>query len=329
MHRDPPPHRPTSRRRALLLCAAPVLSVACGRAWGLPGPQAARDVADAAQLLDTHFGDDDKLAAAERMLRRAVAQEPSNAQACLQMARLELARHAGAGDDGSAVRPWLNRALALAPDEPKVHLLQAELHALNGHQAARRAALDQARALLRTPDPWLTIGYARFHGDAGDWTLARQLYLRVEADGPGPNPSTRQAYITALTRLAHFTAISSDPARLRGLAAQAARERHPDDAWVLGRFAARFVAVGLFEDAVVHARAALQVMDHTAARLTLAAGLYGQAAMLIHAQDSPAAAPLIDEARALGLDGRRVLERLSHGGAPVQALMPVLRQIIP
>ena len=325
MLRIPLPRLPRARRRALLLCAVPLLGAA-RPAWSLPGSQAARDVADATQLLDTHFGDDDKLAAAERLLQRAIKLEPSNARACLQLARLALARHGG---DDAAVRPWLVRALALDPDEPRSHLLQADLHALNGRQAARRAALDQARALVRTAEPWLTIGYARYHADAGDWTLARQLYLRVEAGGPGPNPSTRQAYITALTRLAHFTAISRDPERLRALAAQAARERHPDDAWVLGSFAARFVAVGLFTDAVAHARAALRVMDYTAARLTLAAGLYGQAAALIHAQEAPAAAPLIDEARALGLDGRRVLERLSHGGAPVQALMPVLREIIP
>ena len=319
-----PPRRPTSvHRRALMLCAA---LACCACAHALPASPAMREVADAAQLLDTHFGDEDKLSTAERLLQRAIAREPANALACLQLARLGLARHGG---DTATYGHWLDRALALAPDMPQAHLLQAELHALQGRQAARRAALDEARALTTTNDPWLTIGYARYHADAGDWTLARQLYLRVEATGPGPSPSTRHAFITALTRLAHFSAISSDPARLRALAARAARERHPDDAWVLGSFAARFVAVGLFEDAVQHARAALQVMNHTAARLTLAAGLYGQAAALIHAGRQDAATPLIDEARAQGLDGRRVLERLSHGGEPVQSLMPVLRQIIP
>ena len=322
MLRKPLHCHPSARRRALLLCAAPIAVPA----WALPASDAVRLVADATQLLDTHFGDDDKLATADRLLRRAIALEPSNARACLQLARLGLARH---GRDSGSWRHWLDRALLLDPDEPKAHLLAAELHALQGDQAARRAALDQASALVSTREPWLTIGYARFHGDHGDWTLARQLYLRVEAAGPGANTSTRQAYITALTRLAHFTAISRDPARLRTLAAQAARERHPDDAWVLGSFASRFVAVGLFEDAVTQARAALRVMDHTAARLTLAAGLYGQAAALIQADRARTAAPLIDEARALGLDGRRVLERLSHGSEPVQALMPVLKEIIP
>jgi tetratricopeptide (TPR) repeat protein len=323
MLRKPPHRSPSARRRALLLCAAPV----AGPAWALPAPDAVRLVADATQLIDTHFGDDDKLAAADRLLQRAVAQEPSNAGACLQLARLGMARH---GRDTGHYRHWLDRALRLDPGEAKVHLLAAELHALQGDQHARRAALDQARALGSAKnDPWLSIGYARFHGDQGDWALARQLYLRVEAAGPGANPSTRQAYITALTRLAHFTTVSRDPQRLRALAAQAARERHPDDAWVLGSFAARFVAVGLFEDAVTQARAALRVMNHTAARLTLAAGLYGQAAALIRADRTGAAAPLIDEARALGLDGRRVLERLSHGSEPVQALMPVLKEIIP
>ena len=323
MLRDlPPPRPPSARRRLLLLCAAPL----AGPAWGLPASAAARHVADATELLDTHFGDDHKLAAADRLLQRAVALEPSNARACLQLARLGLVRHGG---DSGPWRHWLDRALRLAPEDPKVHLLLADLHALHGHQPARRAALDQASALVSSTEPWLTIGYARYHGDQGNWALARQLYLRVEAGGPGTNASTRQAYITALTRLAHFTAISRDPERLRGLAAQAARERHRDDAWVLGSFAARCVAVGLFEDAVTLARAALRVLNHAAARLTLAAGLYGQAAALIRADRADAAAPLIDEARALGLDGQRVLERLSHGSAPVQALMPVLEDIIP
>ncbi len=314
---------PPARRRALLLCCAAPLA---GPAWALPASTAARHVADAAQLLDTHFGDDTKLAAADRLLQRAIALEPSNAQACLQLARLGLARH---GRATHHYRHWLDRALMLDPREPRAHLLAAELHALQGDQAARRAALDQARDVGSTRDPWLTIGYARYHGDQGDWTLARQLYLRVEAGGPGANTSDRQAYITALTRLAHFTAISRDPERLRALAAQAARERHPDDAWVLGSFAARFVAVGLFEDAAAQARAALRVMDHMAARLTLAAALYGQAAALIQAEHAGQAAPLIEEARALGLDGRRVLERLAQGNEPVQALMPVLKEIIP
>ena len=323
MPRELPPHASPARRRALLLGCAAALA---GPAWALPASTAARLVADAAQLLDTHFGDDAKLAAADRLLQRATTLEPSNAAACLQMARLGLARH---GRDTHHYRHWLDRALTLDPLEHRAHLLAAELHALQGDLAARRAALDQARDLVSTRDPWLTIGYARYHGDLGDWTLARQLYLRVEAAGPGLNSSDRQAYITALTRLAHFTAISRDPERLRALAAQAARERHPDDAWVLGSFAARFVAVGLFEDAVAQARAALQVMDHMAARVTLAAALYGQAAALIKFERNADAAPLIDEARALGLDGRRVLERLAQGNEPVQALMPVLKEIIP
>ena len=323
MPRELPPPAPPNRRRALLLCSAATLAAP---AWALPASTAARLTADAAQLLDTHFGDDSKLDAAERLLQRAIALEPSNAAACLQLARLGLARH---GRDTRPYRHWLDRALMLDPREPRAHLLAAELHALNGDQAARRAALDQARDLVSTREPWLTIGYARFHADQGDWALARQLYLRVEAGGPGRNSSDRQAYITALTRLAHFTAISRDPDRLRALAAQAARERHPDDAWVLGSFAARFVAVGLFEDAAAQARAALRVMDHVAARLTLAAALYGQAAALIRAERQGDATPLIDEARALGLDGRRVLDRLAQGGEPVQALMPVLKEIIP
>jgi tetratricopeptide (TPR) repeat protein len=323
MPRHLPHPAPPVRRRALLLCCALPLA---GPAWALPASTAVRLVADAAQLLDTHFGDDARLDAADGLLQRAIALEPSNAFACLQLARLGLARH---GRNTQHYRHWLDRALLLDPREPRAHLLAAELHALSGDQAARRAALDQARDLTRTRDPWLTIGYARYHADNGDWTLARQLYLRVEATGPGLNSADRQAYITALTRLAHFTAISRDPDRLRGLAAQAARERHPDDAWVLGSFAARFVAVGLFEDAAEQARAALRVMEHMAARLTLAAALYGRAAALIQAERSADAAPLIDEARALGLDGRRVLERLAQGHEPVQALMPVLKEIIP
>ena len=323
MPRHLPPPAPPARRSALLLCCAAALA---GPAWALPASTAARHVADAAQLLDTHFGDDAKLDTADRLLQRAIALEPSSAPACLQLARLGLLRH---GRDTQPWRHWLDRALMLDPHEHRAHLLAAELHALQGDQAARRAALDQARDLASTRNPWLTIGYARYHGDQGDWTLALQLYLRVEAGGPGLNTSDRQAYITALTRLAHFTAIGRDPDRLRGLAAQAARERHPDDAWVLGSFAARFVAVGLFEDAATQARAALRVMNHMAARLTLAAALYGQAAALIQAERGDAAAPLIDEARALGLDGRRVMERLAQGSEPVQALMPVLKEIIP
>lgn len=323
MPREMPPPAPPARRRALLLwCAAPL----AGPAWALPASTAARHAADAAQLLDTHFGDDTKLDSADRLLQRAIALEPSNAFACLQLARLGLARH---GRDTARWRHWLDRALMLDPRDARAHLLAAELHALNGDPAARRAALDQARDLAGARDPWLSIGYARYHGDQGDWTLARQLYLRVEAGGPGLNSSDRQAYVTALTRLAHFTAISRDPERLRALAAQAARERHPDDAWVLGSFAARFVAVGMFEDAAAQARAALRVMNHMAARLTLAAALYGQAAALIRAERKADATPLIGEARALGLDGRRVLERLAQGSEPVQALMPVLLAIIP
>ena len=127
MLRDLPPTRPPSaRRRALLLCAVPLASPA----WALPASAAARHVADATELLDTHFGDEQKLAEADRLLQRAIALEPANARACLQLARLGLVRHGG---DSAPWRHWLDRALRLAPDEPKAHLLLAELHALHGH----------------------------------------------------------------------------------------------------------------------------------------------------------------------------------------------------
>jgi len=292
-----------------------------------------KTVAEAKFLLDTYYGNGGNLQRASVLLNKALARSERDAEAYIQAARLTvMGGHIDREDDrtntADAYHALLDKALAIDPRNQKAHILKAEAYDLQKDYRREVAELDKAKAYGES-DPWLWMGYARFSERFDDHMSAYHFYSKVEALGPGTSLEHRRAYVYALDHLADFGPAPGEPFRLKELANTARRERHPTDAWTLGNFAEKFVYHGMFDDAIVFSREALQTMNYGAARLTLAAALYGKAALLIvEGKQRGDADRLISEAQKLGLNRSDILARLEDSGPQADRLMPTFRQIV-
>lgn len=291
------------------------------------------EVLQARELLDGYYGRSQRLAQAAGLLQTALQEQSDpDAETCVEVARLIVM---GGHIVAEKFRPstveryheWLDKALEADPSNPKAHILKAEAYAIQHRYADEKAELDRAKK-AGTKDPWLEVGYAKYYGHVGDNTAAYYTLDAVREAGPGTTASQRKAFIAALQELSSFKVPGDPKAELRALADLARKERSPEDAWVLGNFADSFIFHAMFDDAIAFAREAVSVMDYGAGRLSLAAALYGKAAMLTRDKKAKEAQKLIQQARSFGFERESVLGRLARGGPEDQDLMPTLERIV-
>lgn len=305
----------------------------CGLAVAADSDSSTALVAEARELLDTYYGSRENLRRAGVLLNKAMARNEKDADAYVQAARLavlggHIVRYEFVNNTIETYHAFLDRALAIDPENQKAYILKAEAYDIQRDYRSEKKALDQARELGES-DPWLWMGYGRYYGQMGDSAARRQFFSKVQALGPGKTNSQRKAYVSALNELALIKPAPGEPSRLKELASEAWRERYPTDAWTLGNFADIFAFHAMFDDAIIYAREALRTMNYGAGRLTLAVSLYGKAAQLIVENQRPHDAdPLISEARTLGFDQADILGRLHRSSAEVKRLMPTIRTIV-
>ncbi|MBQ0932148.1 hypothetical protein KAK07_09925 [Ideonella sp. 4Y16] len=301
-----------------------------------PAPAADQGAADAlAQAkseIDTYYGDVQHLNRAAPLLLKALSAEPGNAAIYVQAARLTIkGGHVVASQfkpgTVEAYNELIDKALALDPALQKAHILKAEVHDIRRQYEQERLSLERARALGES-DPWLWVGYARYYLKMGQSNQAFSTYLRVMRMGPGQGPEERNAYVGALNELAGFTLRPEDGVTLQDLGRRVREARHPQDAWALGNFAEQVLWRGMFDEAIDFSREALKTRDYGAARLTLAAALYGKAADQILLKQESGVQALLDEAAALGVSRQRILQHLAEDTPEARRRAPVLERIV-
>lgn len=282
-------------------------------------------------LLDDHFGDDATLIAAAKLLARAKEERPLDANVYVQAARLVIK---GGQIAGTTFRPGsvqaygdlLDQALALDRDNLKAIVLRAEAYGLQGDFAKQRAALDRAKALNPT-DPWLWIGFARYCTSLQDNPGAYDSYLQVLKLGPGNSAEQRNAYVQALVDLTSFR-VPGEQLRLPELASLARSSMSRRDHGTPATLSRRFAFHGMYPEAVDYARESIRIKSTQEARLSLAAGLYGHAALLAETHQPLKSQGLANEAAALGFTKSAILQRLSGPSANFNRLLPRLDQMI-
>ena len=286
----------------------------------------------AKEALDAHYGRPEKLTAAASLLARAMSEDKENASVYVEAARLTIK---GGHVVATTFQPGtvdaygelIDKALSLDPGNAKAHILKAEYFHIKADYASEQVELDKAKQ-TGTNDSWLLVGYARLYRRLGDAERALSYYTEARTRGPGATLEQRNAYVAALNGLATLAARSGDEKTLRELISETRSGRDPRDAWALGNLAASLVGAGMFDEAITLSRETLQVMSHGAARLTLAAALFGKAAQLASAGKESAAAPLLAEAKSFGYSGSSVLSRFHFGTAKVSALRPRLEALL-
>lgn len=282
------------------------------------------EVAQARELIDTYYGQRARLQQAALLLKRAWERNPKDAHVYVQAARATVMgahiRFEQFEPRGmAAYGELLDRALALDPAHAKAHILKAEFFSLNGRFAEELRELETARS-LGTKDPWLQLGFGRHYRKMQDSAKAYEMFNAVSRRGPGTTASERKAYVQSQLKLAEIFDHTAEGVLqiARELAANAERERHPDDAWTPSNWAEFMLDREAFEDAIGHARTALKTMKFRAGDMVLAAALYGRAAQLIAGgkrENDPEVAVLVADARALRLARDEVLVYfLEHRG---------------
>jgi tetratricopeptide (TPR) repeat protein len=273
-------------------------------------------VAEATELLDTYYGNQKNLAKAAELIERAYRNNPSDANAFVQAARLTAMGGALTfgrfkGDTVEHYGALLDKAISLNKKNQKAHILKAEVFKIQKRPADQFAELELAKA-LGDNDPWLKIGYAVYFDETNATRQSFVAYEEVERRGPGSTASDRKAYISALTALSNFEIKGqSGLDRIRKYAALALKERYPTDAWTPLEFAETFVDNQSFDDAILYAREALKTMDFGAAKLTLAASLYAKAAQLkLQGGDPKQIAGFVNEAKGFKFSKNTVFEYL-------------------
>lgn len=293
-------------------------------------------VAEARELVDTYYGNGNLLKAAA-LLERAYAENPKDANVFIQAARITVMGGHIKFDEfksGTFERyaALLDKALALDPDHPKAHILKAEVFYRQKRYADQLRELDLAKA-TGTNDPWLQIGYGVHYKATNAKIKWLEAYDSVIERGPGKTASERKAYIAALRALSGVTSGETYEVKLRKTAAIALKERYPTDAWTPHGYAEYFIDEQLFDDAIFYAREALKTMDFGAGRLTLAAALYGKAALLLATGAPPAEIEkLSSEAKKFRYSKETILHYLfvERGqGDTMNALAPSLYAVIP
>lgn len=318
---------PPFRRR--ILGSLLIVAIAPGALAATQAERHEAAIAEAKELLDTYYGEREQLRRAGHMLEKVLAAAPDNVPALVQMARhvIKSGQVGGGrlrGGTAERYRELLDRALALDPKHQKAWILKAEACHRSDDLAGEKRALDSARA-LGTRDPWLWMGYGRYHDARDDAPKALESYEKARQLGPGRSPEERSAYVRSLYELTGFSDVSDR--QILELADVAQRERHPRDAWILESFAMRFIGRTMFIEAETFARAAVDTMDFGVGRATLAAALYGRAAEMRERYAHPTEIdPVIAEAAGLGADRAIVLDRFS--GKRVALLLPTLREIV-
>lgn len=314
-------------RAALALTMADAMAL--GWSADVPSAEAeGRAVASAKQLIDTYYGQSEKLKLARELLTPALEGRGLSATAYVQAARVMIMT-SNTSDPQTAINyhALLDKAIKLDPKNAKAYILKAEAFDIQGDFERELGALMLAKS-LGTTDPWLSMGFARHGESTNNPTSAYWSYRKVVDDGVGDSSESQRAYTSALTKLARYQRVPG-ALKLKELAERAQKFRHPDDAWVLGNFASHFIAEGLFGDAIAFAAQARKVLDYNRARALLAIALYGKAAELAKAGKSQDAFEVIAQARSVGVDYRQLLRTLDQYDVKhMNGRMPDIRRLI-
>lgn len=285
---------------------------------------------EAQALLDDYFGDRNLLDAADKLVQRALADEPRSVLAHIQAARIALLKGHIVGQTYrpgalEEFRAALARAIALDPKNLDALTLQVLSYEIakdaNGALSTIKRGLD-----LDPSDPRLRMSLAKYYESIGDWQNAAAEYKGIVTKGRGTDRNQRRAYLAALHLASRLYAAPEYIDGIRKAARMADAARSPNDAWTLGNFAWTFGQIGFFDDAIAYQRKALSVMHYGVGRRALAMFLYGKAAQnVMEGRDATA---LIREAASLKVSAQEVLAWANASHANVQALVPTLTTLL-
>lgn len=281
---------------------------AIDRKYAERNPRHYADVARAKELLDSWYGQQQRLLEAARLLENVLRVDDEFAPAVLQYGRVfgRAAYISGREYDPELLvqsRTWFLKAIELEPDYAAAFIKLSSNYINSGRHDEAREALARAEE-IGTDDPGVLLNYAAMLRREGRDQAALELYERIIEQGKRDDP----AFAAAAGLMA---SIYVDDGRYEE--AKAAYELRlevaPDSAWYWGGYS-RFLLfrLGDVDGAIASGRTALSIMSYGEGRFGLACALFTKWGMMVEENgDTEASQRVFDEAFGLYPDLDRVI----------------------
>ena len=269
-------------------------------------------VAEAALLLDQYQGDPQLLQQAGAKLRQALAMNPDEPAAYVELARYTMKASGLNPTSLARSEELIRRAITIAPNFGNAYVLLGYVltHADRLKEAeAAFAAAKQHRAT----SPWLEFNIAEMQESQGKRQLAAETFMRVAA--LSTNPTGLRS--SALSWLQKYY-VGEKQLQQADLAYRKQIELEPDHPWPKGNYSAflRMYRLDL-DQSERYAREALRLMNYGMARQSLAKTLYLKwAEALVVQKDAKRAEELYAEAQRFHPDPAILLEEVGFYPKP-------------
>lgn len=249
-------------------------------------PELFKDYLVASELLDNYGGDQSTLEAAANILGPILGKDPDFAPAYVEFGKLhiELAYESGQSYDNKGLhKAWqfLDKALALKPDYEDAYIQLGSLYIASKQYDVAYEMLERAEQLGSKSD-WIPADKAEIHYRKKDYATALSLFTQV-ANNPSVHP---HVYTRALSRLPRIHSRMGQLEEAK-TAYKNLLVHRPEHAWSWGNYASFMLyTYGDFDEAIVSAVKARELMDYGQARQTLAIALYSKWAQLAAQPDN-------------------------------------------
>ncbi len=236
--------------------------------------EVSREIEQAVELLDAWGGAGEELLRARAIVDRVLRTHPDYAPAYRAEAGIVMAegfRYGSVYEPGTleAAARSVDRAISLAPADPKNHLLRAEVHRLSRQWEEGEASLRKAEQAGAEP-AWLAIRRGNLLDDQDRHVEAVAEYQKVL----GSRQATKAERAAAENKmLPHYNRAGRLDDAERVYKTRLAD--HPGSAWLRGDYASWLLCWREDVDAaLLQVRQARSVMDYGIARRTETAALY-------------------------------------------------------
>lgn len=271
-------------------------------------------------LVDTSYGDREKLERAGKLVLEVLSENDQFAPAYVQVSRIILkggyvANSKLRGAVLENAKASLERAIEVDPDYPESYVLMGHVEGLANRLIIARKHLMKAQRLGST-NPWIenNLGYLSLR--TREFRKADALYAKTVERGIGETAQQRNAYVEALSMQMNIAYRNSNIERLIDLAATMTSAASPKNPWPWGGAGGMLCAAGEFDRGIEYNNKALAIRPYRAARYNEAYCLYGKWAAAVLDGERAQAQPLFDKAYELNSDIRVFADdyRYTHVG---------------
>ncbi len=228
----------------------------------------------ARNLVSSWQGQNERLVAADKILKEILQEDPEFAPAYREYGRIYV-MYAYSNlekfkkNDFNLSEQSIFKSIQIEPQYADAYVLLGHLYTHMGEYNKAQTALNKGE-LLGTRSPWLSLNWADYYLVQSQYNKALQQYINVLMKPP----SDKKAYLAAMGGLTKLFEISGDYENAR-IYFMKQLEYEPESAWALSNYANLLLfSYGNIDEAIKNGQKALSISDNYLVKLVLACALY-------------------------------------------------------